>query len=181
MRLLRSHCPQLSGGLQQDCPGTGVVVGAHGPNHRVVMSSYQIVMGRRAAKRQLGHHIGHRHLAIGVRFEVNRYFTEPSACLWLKPGNSGIQKGRNRCAAVGQDAAWRTRLRQRIGIAMNPRQSEDNPVTIIVARKIEKGYGKNRNLLFLLVGKRGFEPPTPASRTLCSTRLSHFPIKKQVS
>ena len=26
-----------------------------------------------------------------------------------------------------------------------------------------------------VVGKRGFEPPTPASRTLCSTRLSHFP------
>ena len=27
----------------------------------------------------------------------------------------------------------------------------------------------------LLVGTRGFEPPTPASRTLCSTRLSHVP------
>ena len=26
-----------------------------------------------------------------------------------------------------------------------------------------------------MVGKRGFEPPTPASRTLCSTRLSHVP------
>ena len=26
-----------------------------------------------------------------------------------------------------------------------------------------------------LVGMRGFEPPTPASRTLCSTRLSHIP------
>ncbi len=26
-----------------------------------------------------------------------------------------------------------------------------------------------------MVGKRGFEPPTPASRTPCSTRLSHFP------
>lgn len=27
-----------------------------------------------------------------------------------------------------------------------------------------------------LVGMRGFEPPAPASRTLCSTRLSHIPI-----
>lgn len=26
-----------------------------------------------------------------------------------------------------------------------------------------------------MVGKRGFEPPTPASRTQCSTRLSHSP------
>ncbi len=26
-----------------------------------------------------------------------------------------------------------------------------------------------------MVGTRGFEPPTPASRTLCSTRLSHVP------
>src|SRR5262245_20448207 len=27
-----------------------------------------------------------------------------------------------------------------------------------------------------LVGARGFEPPTPRSRTECSTRLSHAPI-----
>ena len=26
-----------------------------------------------------------------------------------------------------------------------------------------------------MVGVRGFEPPTPASRTQCSTRLSHTP------
>jgi hypothetical protein len=26
-----------------------------------------------------------------------------------------------------------------------------------------------------LVGERGFEPPTPWSRTRCSTRLSHSP------
>src|SRR5688572_20485478 len=26
-----------------------------------------------------------------------------------------------------------------------------------------------------MVGKRGFEPPTPTSRTWCSTRLSYFP------
>ncbi len=28
-----------------------------------------------------------------------------------------------------------------------------------------------------LVGTRGFEPPAPASRTRCSTRLSHVPIR----
>src|SRR5580658_4208369 len=27
-----------------------------------------------------------------------------------------------------------------------------------------------------LVGERGFEPPTPWSRTRCSTRLSHSPV-----
>src|SRR3979411_1942935 len=30
-------------------------------------------------------------------------------------------------------------------------------------------------LLKRLVGERGFEPPTPWSRTRCSTRLSHSP------
>ena len=28
---------------------------------------------------------------------------------------------------------------------------------------------------FFMVGMRGFEPPTPASRTQCSTGLSHIP------
>lgn len=32
-----------------------------------------------------------------------------------------------------------------------------------------------------MVGKRGFEPPAPASRTLCSTRLSHFPTFAKLS
>jgi hypothetical protein len=31
-----------------------------------------------------------------------------------------------------------------------------------------------------MVGKRGFEPRTPASRTLCSTRLSHFPRPESI-
>src|SRR5271165_5264067 len=30
-----------------------------------------------------------------------------------------------------------------------------------------------------LVGERGFEPPTPWSRTRCSTRLSHSPIPRE--
>ena len=32
-----------------------------------------------------------------------------------------------------------------------------------------------------MVGTSGFEPPTPASRTLCSTRLSHVPTKSVLS
>jgi hypothetical protein len=30
-------------------------------------------------------------------------------------------------------------------------------------------------IIIILVGERGFEPPTPWSRTRCSTRLSHSP------
>ncbi len=30
-------------------------------------------------------------------------------------------------------------------------------------------------LILKMVGERGFEPPTPWSRTRCSTRLSHSP------
>src|SRR6266496_6024942 len=32
-----------------------------------------------------------------------------------------------------------------------------------------------------LVGERGFEPPTPWSRTRCSTRLSHSPTNYWIS
>jgi hypothetical protein len=32
-------------------------------------------------------------------------------------------------------------------------------------------------VLKVLVGERGFEPPTPWSRTRCSTRLSHSPTE----
>ena len=39
-------------------------------------------------------------------------------------------------------------------------------------------YIKNGNLLISLVGVRGFEPPAPASRRQCSTRLSYTPIWK---
>lgn len=35
--------------------------------------------------------------------------------------------------------------------------------------------GKSSSDLRKMVGVRGFEPPTPASRTQCSTRLSHTP------
>src|ERR1700757_4149459 len=31
----------------------------------------------------------------------------------------------------------------------------------------------------ILVGERGFEPPTPWSRTRCSTRLSHSPTTNE--
>ena len=38
------------------------------------------------------------------------------------------------------------------------------------------GYPNNGcKLLKIMVGERGFEPPTPWSRTRCSTRLSHSP------
>src|ERR1700722_6387001 len=37
---------------------------------------------------------------------------------------------------------------------------------------------KVSELLKILVGERGFEPPTPWSRTRCSTRLSHSPTRR---
>ena len=40
----------------------------------------------------------------------------------------------------------------------------------------ENGFFANELILRdLMVGERGFEPPTPWSRTRCSTRLSHSP------
>jgi hypothetical protein len=41
----------------------------------------------------------------------------------------------------------------------------------------KKGFQKgSRNLLILLIGARGFEPPTSRSQTERSTKLSHAPI-----
>ena len=37
-----------------------------------------------------------------------------------------------------------------------------------------------RNPLKSLVGVRGFEPPAPASRTQCSTRLSYTPAEARI-
>jgi hypothetical protein len=37
--------------------------------------------------------------------------------------------------------------------------------------------GKDGGNVRKVVGARGFEPPTPRSRTECSTRLSHAPTK----
>ena len=41
--------------------------------------------------------------------------------------------------------------------------------------KEKRDSGLYRKSLIFLVGMRGFEPPAPASRTQCSTRLSHIP------
>lgn|GEM_PF-4468579 len=38
-------------------------------------------------------------------------------------------------------------------------------------------FSARQTNLFVLVGVRGFEPPAPASRTQCSTRLSYTPMK----
>src|SRR5262245_46905734 len=38
-----------------------------------------------------------------------------------------------------------------------------------------ESQGKKRAAAVRMVGARGFEPPTPWSRTRCSTRLSHAP------
>src|SRR2546425_2387983 len=40
---------------------------------------------------------------------------------------------------------------------------------------VSQGRHKQLRWLKRLVGERGFEPPTPWSRTRCSTRLSHSP------
>lgn len=43
----------------------------------------------------------------------------------------------------------------------------------------KRGYDKSRNPLIFMVGARGFEPPTPCSRSRCATRLRYAPTKKK--
>ena len=56
--------------------------------------------------------------------------------------------------------------------------SSPHTTTPILFTSIKQRQAQGLSLysfFYLMVGKRGFEPRTPASRTLCSTRLSHFP------
>src|SRR5262249_13945276 len=50
------------------------------------------------------------------------------------------------------------------------RQKRRGPVTAALPRAHSERY---------MVGARGFEPPTPWSRTRCSTRLSHAPTSSK--
>jgi hypothetical protein len=56
--------------------------------------------------------------------------------------------------------------------------AEDEPAeTHFVAHFIARRRRQKPKLLKLLVGVAGFEPATPASRTQCSTGLSHTPTR----
>jgi hypothetical protein len=39
---------------------------------------------------------------------------------------------------------------------------------------------RQSQLIKLLVGVRGFEPPTPSSRTMCATRLRYTPTPRPI-
>ena len=54
----------------------------------------------------------------------------------------------------------------------------DERLPKVLAKTLTKGRNEkvtNAGVIDFMVGTRGFEPPTPASRTRCSTRLSHVP------
>ena len=53
--------------------------------------------------------------------------------------------------------------------------SEDLTVYKIIYSAVDEKTEMKFKYLKILVGERGFEPPTPWSRTRCSTRLSHSP------
>ena len=48
-------------------------------------------------------------------------------------------------------------------------------VQLLVSIIIKKATA--RVAIFMMVGARGFEPPTPSSRTKCATRLRHAPTE----
>ena len=62
------------------------------------------------------------------------------------------------------------------------KSQEREKIDAMFASDSRKSATKNRltssNYLIGLVGVRGFEPPTPASRTQYSTRLSYTPLRK---
>jgi Phage integrase family len=60
------------------------------------------------------------------------------------------------------------------GLATHGPISECKPISYDTKSPIGGDQGRRR-LQTRMVGERGFEPPTPWSRTRCSTRLSHSP------
>jgi hypothetical protein len=60
---------------------------------------------------------------------------------------------------------------RRANLEGKPTDYDTNDDTMEPTRAIESKLGYRKEL----VGERGFEPPTPWSRTRCSTRLSHSP------
>jgi hypothetical protein len=77
------------------------------------------------------------------------------------------------CKETNQERQWKSmwNSRRRIGVKISDAGTVYNFYTIDVDGKPEVQFKSLKRL----VGERGFEPPTPWSRTRCSTRLSHSP------
>lgn len=72
-------------------------------------------------------------------------------------------------------------IRNRQDSQLCGKHEQTKPVAQRISKKSYKEKeGEGKYKCKDVVGKRGFEPPTPASRTLCSTRLSHFPTKPRL-
>jgi hypothetical protein len=57
------------------------------------------------------------------------------------------------------------------------KRGHSSDVAISLQTETARRRAPSRKMLNHLVGASGFEPPTPRSRTECSTRLSHAPTK----
>src|ERR1700733_2409553 len=79
--------------------------------------------------------------------------------------------------AIGRGELRHGSERRRVGPALQPRPRQFGGQLRHKLRH-NTAFSKKRprcKLRERLVGERGFEPPTPWSRTRCSTRLSHSP------
>jgi hypothetical protein len=59
-----------------------------------------------------------------------------------------------------------------------PRPTNRDQVRLSAGARKQKAQQRWAVSCLMLVGARGFEPPTPRSRTECSTRLSHAPTTR---
>src|SRR5580692_11135343 len=84
--------------------------------------------------------------------------------------------------AIGRGVLRHGSERRRVGPALQHRPRQFGGQTRQLRHKLrhKTAFSETRprcKLRERLVGERGFEPPTPWSRTRCSTRLSHSPTK----
>ena len=92
--------------------------------------------------------------------------------IWVGHSTEGITD-KYTVETLKRDLAYRKATAEQAGLGFRTPLEHQLPVARIAPRMYASEL--RCKCLVKLVGERGFEPPTPWSRTRCSTRLSHSP------
>jgi hypothetical protein len=111
--------------------------------------------------------------SIPVVSDCDLQWPAPCRCLLGAPRRSwyGLHAGR-----LGNDLGLR--LTQRKGRPLGRPFSFGLQPAPNLPQRLKAASASGRKCLILLVGVRGFEPPTPSSRTMCATRLRYTPTPR---
>ena len=105
---------------------------------------------------------------IGIAKDAARILSSLSRIAWLTPISdvSVVSVSRRMFASRRQERFHALAMRG---------TKRAYPQGVSFRQSFRGGMGRLTDPLILLVGVRGFEPPTPSSRTRCATRLRYTP------